>query len=318
MIHTKEVKIRICSKNIDVYSKLGFDCKNNENIIVPVNTLSLNSRKIVSVECDNCGNIKDVQYNDYMKVFNKKNKYYCSNCKGVSIKDGVNKKYGSDIDNVFQLKKVKDQIKITCKENYGVDHHLQNKDILEKQKKTNQELYGIDFIPELKRHTLEIFVDMCKKVHGDLYDYSETKYIRVEDKVKIICRKHGEFKQRAVDHLRGGGCPKCKTSKGENFIIDYLNENNINYQYQKKFDDCKYKTSLPFDFYFPDMNMCLEFDGIQHFMVIENWGGADEFKLRKKKDKIKNKYCLDHSIRLERIKYDEDILQKMNGIFKKT
>lgn len=315
MIHTKEVKIRICSKNRESYKKLGYDVEINKEIIVPVNTLSLNSRKIVKVECDNCGNTKELKYNDYMKVFNKKNKYYCSNCKGVSIKDGVNKKYGSDIDNVFQLKKVKDKLKKTCKKKYGVEHHLQNKDILEKQKKTNQELYGVDFIPQLKKHTQEIFIDMCKKVHGDLYDYNKVEYIDVMKKVVIVCKKHGDFSQRGYSHLLGEGCPKCKISKGENFIMEYLNENNISYMCQKKFDGCKHKTSLPFDFYFPDKNMCLEYDGIQHFMSIESWGGAEEFKLRKKKDKIKNKFCLDNNIRLERIKYDEDILEKLENIF---
>jgi len=78
-----------------------------------------------------------------MSVYNKKNKYYCSNCKGESIRNGVNKKYG--VDNVFQLDDVKNKTKKTCKRLYGVEHHLQNKDILQKQIDTNQKLYGIDF-----------------------------------------------------------------------------------------------------------------------------------------------------------------------------
>lgn len=315
MILTDKIKIKIVSFNIERYRKLGYDIYINTEVLIDIKDLAPNSRTIVKVECDNCHIIKEIKFCDYMKVFNKKNKYYCSKCKGKSIKDGVNKKYGENVDNVFQLKKVKEKIKDTCKERYGFDHHLQNKDILQKMINTNQELYGVNFIPELNKHTNESYIEKCKKSHGDLYDYSLVNFIRVDDKVTIICKKHGTFEQKAEDHFRGMGCPKCKTSKGENFIMDYLNENNIPYMYQKKFEDCKYKTSLPFDFYFPNMNLCIEFDGIQHFMLIEGWGGEEEFKLRKKKDKIKNKFCEKNNIRLERIKYDEDILERLNYIF---
>ena len=247
-----------------------------------------------------------------MEVYKKKNKYYCFDCKSVSIKDGVNLKYG--VDNVFQLNLVKDKTRKTCRKLYGVDHHLQNKEILDKQKRTNQELYGVNFIPELKRHTQETFINMCKKVHGDLYNYDKVIYKTVEEKIIIICKKHGEFFQIGREHLRGSGCPKCKTSKGENIIIDFLNENNIAYMYQKKFDNCKYKTSLPFDFYIPEKKLCIEYDGIQHFMIIENWGGKEEFKLRKRKDKIKTKFCRENNIKLERIRYDDDIINKLKSI----
>lgn len=313
MILTRKIKVKIVSKNIETYRKLGYDVEINKEIIVDVKDLPLNSRKFVNVRCDNCKITKKIKFCDYMKVFNKKNKYYCSDCKGASIKIGVNKKYG--VDNVFQLKSVKDKTKKTCKKIYGVEHHLQNRDILEKQMKTNQELYGVNFIPQLKKHTNESFIEKCKKVHGDLYDYSKVSYKTIVDKVDIICRKHGIFSQIAYVHLGDMGCPKCKTSKGENLIIDFLNENNISYLYQKKFEGCKYKTSLPFDFYFPDKNLCIEYDGIQHFMSIEGWGGADEFKLRKKKDKIKNKFCKENNIKLERIRYDEDIIGRLKSIF---
>lgn len=312
MILTKNVKVKIVSKNIEIYRKLGYNI-NNKEIIVDIKDLPLNSRKIIDVECDNCKNIKKIQFNDYMKVYNKKNKYYCCNCKGESIKKGVNDKYG--VDNVFQLKIVKDKTKITCKKIYGFDHHLKNKDILQKQMNTNKELYGVNFIPELKKHTQEIFIDMCKKVHGELYDYSKICYNNVMQKVKIICKKHGEFEQRCYSHLEGEGCPKCKISKGENFIMEFLSNNDIAYILQKKFDNCVYKTSLPFDFYFPDRKMCIEYDGIQHFMVIEKWGGENEFKLRKKKDIIKNNFCKEQDIRLERIRYDENILERLKLIF---
>jgi hypothetical protein len=56
---------------------------------------------------------------------------------------------------------------------------------------------------------VEGFLDGAKKIHGNKYDYSMTKYIKNETKIDIICPKHGMFKQRPVKHLRGQGCPKC-------------------------------------------------------------------------------------------------------------
>lgn len=41
--------------------------------------------------------------------------------------------------------------------------------------------------------TNQQFIDSCKEIHADFYDYSETKYIKARDKIKIICPVHGEF-----------------------------------------------------------------------------------------------------------------------------
>ena len=114
--------------------------------------------------------------------------------------------------------------------------------------------------------------------------------------------------------IKGIGCPKCKTSKGENYIINYLDSHNINYVHQKKFTGCIYKTELPFDFYLIDYNMCIEYDGIQHSECIEYFGGEEAFELRKKKDKIKNEYCKDNNIRLERITYSDNIDYRLDII----
>jgi len=61
--------------------------------------------------------------------------------------------------------------------------------------------------------TTEEFIEEAKKVHGDKYDYSKVVYIRALDKIIIICKKHGEFKQRAVGHKRGQECPNCIKEK---------------------------------------------------------------------------------------------------------
>lgn len=92
----------------------------------------------------------------------------------------------------------------------------------------------------------------------------------------------------------------------ENYIEKLLLENNIIYNKQKTFDGCKYKNKLKFDFYLPRYNICIEFDGIQHFKPIRFFGGKKSFELQKIKDGIKNRYCLDNGIKLIRFNYLQD------------
>ena len=53
------------------------------------------------------------------------------------------------------------------------------------------------------------FLKIAKKVHGNKYDYSKTKYTNARKKISIICKKHGEFIQQPYVHLLKHGCPSC-------------------------------------------------------------------------------------------------------------
>ena len=55
----------------------------------------------------------------------------------------------------------------------------------------------------------EEFIERARKIHGNKYDYSKTKYINNTTKVCIICPEHGEFWQIPASHLKGCGCRKC-------------------------------------------------------------------------------------------------------------
>lgn len=61
-----------------------------------------------------------------------------------------------------------------------------------------------------KRLTTEEFIEKAKKIHGDKYDYSLSEYLKIKDRIKIICRDHGVFVQIVDNHLHGKGCPECK------------------------------------------------------------------------------------------------------------
>ena len=60
-----------------------------------------------------------------------------------------------------------------------------------------------------RKPSKEELIRRAKEVHGEKYDYSKVEYVNSKTKIKIICPIHGEFEQRANDHLRGQGCPKC-------------------------------------------------------------------------------------------------------------
>jgi len=158
--------------------------------------------------------------------------------------------------------------------------------------------------------TLE-FIDKAKEIHGDTYEYSKTKYTNTKDDVIITCKKHGDFLQPPKRHLKGEGCPICNESKGEKYIRTLLDKYNIKFLPQKKFNDC-FTTStngyrkcyeLPFDFYLPDYNACIEFDGKGHYEPILAHGGEISFTKGKERDQIKDDYCKKNNIKLIRIPY---------------
>mgnify|MGYP001051942878 FL=1 len=160
----------------------------------------------------------------------------------------------------------------------------------------------------------EKFIKKCIKIHGDRYNYDETVYINVSLKVRIKCQKHGIFEQNPRNHLKGAGCPKCKNSKGELLIFNYFTNNNITFVTQKKFADCFDKQLLRFDAYLEEYNLCIEFDGDQHYADYEIFGGEEGYKGILKRDGIKNKYCKNKEINLLRMSNRDMELNKIESI----
>lgn len=173
--------------------------------------------------------------------------------------------------------------------------------------------------------TLEEFIEKANNIYGiGTYDYSKVIYVNNYTEVTIICHKHGEFLKTPNAHLSSQGCPKCKNNyKGEIAIRNFLTEYKIEFKEQKKFDDCKDKRQLPFDFYIPFYNLCIEFDGEGHFKPIKrskkmtDEQAEENLNYVQKHDKIKTNYCKNKGINLLRIKYDENIEEKLIEYFQK-
>jgi hypothetical protein len=153
------------------------------------------------------------------------------------------------------------------------------------------------------KDTIESFITKAEKIHGKKYDYSNVLYKNSKTKVQILCSKHGSFTQVPESHLVGRGCPSCNEPFGEKLISMYFQNNRIKYERQKKFESCKNKRCLPFDFFIPVLNTCIEYDGIIHFFPCECYGGKEGFETLKKRDEIKNRFCQENGIRLIRIPY---------------
>ena len=170
--------------------------------------------------------------------------------------------------------------------------------------------------------TKESFVEIANIRHHNKYDYSKAIYINNNTKLEIICPKHGSFWSTPGNHLVGKGCPKCKTSKGENRIRDILNSLNVVFVEQKRFKDCKDKKPLPFDFYLEDYNACIEYQGEQHYILVKRGNQTleqlnDILKRVQFHDSIKRNYCKEKGIELLEIRYDEDIEVKLKEFIEK-
>lgn len=140
------------------------------------------------------------------------------------------------------------------------------------------------------------------------------KYIDGKTPILHKCLKDNYIWKIAPSYmLHNIGCPKCRYSKGEKIIADWLDDNNIEYKIQYRFDDCRDKRSLPFDFYLPDYNKIIEYDGLQHFKPVEYFGGEKDFKTTKNHDNIKNDYCKAHDIPLLRISYKQNIEEELDN-----
>ena len=112
-----------------------------------------------------------------------------------------------------------------------------------------------------------------------------------------------------------------RMSLNEAVIFNYLTKNNITFEQEKKYNLLSPKGSLlRYDFYIPSLNTLLEFDGKQHFKPVR-WTILETDEQVKEKfeylqlcDKLKNEYATNNNIKLVRIKYNEDVEQRLSEL----
>lgn len=160
------------------------------------------------------------------------------------------------------------------------------------------------------------FLELGEIIHPQ-YKYNE-KEVRSAFrnniyKIPVICPKpgHGKFFTNYELHIKnkGGFCPSCITSKGQEQTKKILTEYKVKFEYNKTFSDLEklypqfksvmYKQFRP-DFYLPDINLIIEYDGIYHFDKKKHRDPKDFYQTIKN-DYLKNRFAIKQHINLFRI-----------------
>ena len=156
-----------------------------------------------------------------------------------------------------------------------------------------------------QRKTTDQFKQEVYDLVGEDYTVL-SEYKNSKTKIKLKHNLCGQvFDMTPKDFLFSGHrCPWCfqhGSSHGNSWIAKSLKKNKILYKGEYKFDGCKDKRKLPFDFYLPELNICIEYDGRQHYDSDSKYYS----KTQVYHDHLKNQYCKDHGIKLVRMRWDQ-------------
>lgn len=142
-----------------------------------------------------------------------------------------------------------------------------------------------------------------------------TEYVNVSTPVTFKCNNCGFIRSLKPNSLLASGyCPKCdsKESRGEKAISKYLTTKNIRHVPQMYFSQWNIGIHY-FDFYIPEYNLVLEFNGRQHYEFV-NFFHKDEndYYHRLKKDREKKEAALSNGLNYASINYK--LLPQINRI----
>ena len=122
-------------------------------------------------------------------------------------------------------------------------------------------------------------------------------------KLKYIC-KNGHETEAKFNSIRSGhGCKKC-LNKTEKIVLDFLQEHHKNVLSEAKFEWCKNKQCLPFDFLLEEQKVLVEVDGRQHFKEMSHW--KNDIQNRQERDVYKMTCAIEQGYRIVRI-FQEDV-----------
>lgn len=281
---------------------------------------SLGYRESFTWECKNCHSVhEETEYRNFQR---RKTKCPCqynnARCKEIDEKlrsvgytflyneDGA---YDIDINTGFI--NIKKPIKVQClrcdktsKEFYYnilKGHKKCNCDL---DKKFTRNLTPQEFVekwPALNQKNFSL-------VEGQEYNGRNAQY-------KIICNNCGHEDTRWGITLIDSEilCKYCDNgSKSEQFISMVLDNLKIKYirEYLVQYNNHQHR----FDFYLPEYNTCIEYNGQQHYQPIDYFGGQSQFLLRQERDKEKQQYCFENNIKLIIFRYDQSFQEIENQI----
>ena len=169
-----------------------------------------------------------------------------------------------------------------------------------------------------RKFSIDIFKERVKELTGETYTVIG-EYKNADTKIDIKHNTCGNIYSVTPNKFYHSGrrCPVCNNrSNPEREISGILTANNILFKEQYIIDDCKNINHLRFDFAL-DINKTLiiiEYNGIQHYIASDFFGGEDSLKETQKRDDIKKEYCNRKNINLHYIDYTQNIKEEVNKI----
>lgn len=110
-------------------------------------------------------------------------------------------------------------------------------------------------------------------------------FLNTNKKIKLICDKCSHLFSMTGANLMSNKWCSCIRNKTEAKLREWLRSHSLSFKHQAKFDWCKKKKHLPFDF--ASERIILELDGAQHFVQVSSWASpektnlVDNFKIQK-------------------------------------
>lgn len=245
-----------------------------------------------------CGNSWMITPNNFLRG---KSCPDCAYFKHTPVfREEVQEIYGNTLEVLGEYVNCGTHIELRCKE-HGIKFRSTPTNVL--RGRNVCPMCNADYLSKVQRKTEDTFQEELKERH-DGRIVSLEKYINTHTKIEFMCTECSKtFEAEPNSVLRISGCPNCRIPKGELAIERYLRERGISFTPQKTFPDCRHVRPLPFDFYLPEYNLLIEYDGKQHYTPIEFFGGKKEFEYQAIRDGIKNEYANEQNIVLLRIPY---------------
>jgi formylmethanofuran dehydrogenase subunit E len=212
MLINDTILINITNKNKRYYSNLGYNISDT-TLSVRVIDLPINSIFKVLVKCEKCGEIKEIQYRNYLKSKKSYDKYFCNKC--CYNKSQETYKTKNNMSCIF----------------FDDNFIKRNKDRCDKNRTEIKIKKNIDKINKknlILDQTKAFFIKKSEVIHSNNYDYSLVEYKSNKIKVEIICNICGKhFFQSPSNHSNHKqNCSFCdgKYKIIDNSFIEYRNE----------------------------------------------------------------------------------------------
>lgn len=167
-----------------------------------------------------------------------------------------------------------------------------------------------DKVADSKRMSHDDFIKRVYKLNKNIKITS--KYINAHTNIDVKCLLCGKiWHSKPHNILTKGVICTCQQqssmSKGELKIAEILDKHSINYYFQQRFEGLVGVNNgfLSYDFYLPDYNLLIEFQGEQHYRSCDLFGGQEKFEVQVEHDNRKRKYAKENNIDLLEISYDK-------------